>query len=74
MANEQSMASIAASLALLARVAVLDLIAGKERDEQLSLLASLNFKQTEIAELLGMKANTVSKALGRLKNRAEAAE
>lgn len=71
MASEQTMVSIASSLALLSKVAVLELIEGKERDDQITLLDNLGFKHTEIAEMLGMKANTVTKAIGRLKKAAE---
>jgi DNA-directed RNA polymerase specialized sigma24 family protein len=56
------------------KVAVLELIDGKERDDQLMLLEALGYKHAEIGEMLGMKANTVSKAVARLKKKAEASE
>jgi hypothetical protein len=75
MASEQTMTSIASSLELLAKASVLSLIDGKARDDQMLLLDGLGFKPVEIAGLLSMKANTVSKALARLKmKRSEATE
>lgn len=71
MASEATMASIAHSLDLLAKVSVLELIDGKERNTQLSLLEGLGFKHAEIGEMLGMKANTVTHALRRLKKAEE---
>jgi len=68
------MASIATSLELLSKVAVLELIDGKERDDQITILDGLGFKHSEIAGMLGMKANTVTKVIGRLKKKAEAAD
>lgn len=74
MASETVMASIAASLELIAKTSVLQLIEGKEKATQLTLLAGLGYKHTEIAEMLGMKANTVTHALRRMKQRAEVSE
>lgn len=68
------MKSIAASLDLLAQAAVLQLIDGKERHTQLALLSGLGYTHNEIAEVLGMKANTVTQTLRRLKQKPEAAE
>ena len=73
MASEATMSSIAQSLDLLAKVSVLQLIDGKERNTQLALLEGLGFKHAAIADLLGMKANTVTHALRRLK-KGEAAD
>jgi DNA-directed RNA polymerase specialized sigma24 family protein len=73
-ATEQTANSIASSLALLARVSVLQFIDGKERSDQLKALDRLGFKHAEIADMLDMKPNTVGKALRRLKERPEAPE
>lgn len=66
--------SIAKSLDMLSRVAVLTLIEGRERSDQLRLLAALELKPAEIGAMLGMKANTVAKAIQRLREKAESAE
>jgi DNA-directed RNA polymerase specialized sigma24 family protein len=58
----------------MAKVSVLRLVDGRDKAESMALLASLGFKHTEIAEMLGMKPNTVSVALRRAKQKSEATE
>jgi hypothetical protein len=72
--DADALASIARSLDLLSKVAVLQLLDDKEQNDRVTTLDGLGFKPTQIAAMLGMKPNTVAVKLRRLKARAEAAE
>lgn len=70
MADEEDLPveRIAKSLERLERIAALLATRDLERNDQLRTLAALGYKHSEIADMLGMKANTVTKSLSRMGN------